>query len=61
MRQIETEGEDDGEDNDHLNPAELDGEGLVLAADNDHAPGLALLPLDSDVDHFLRHPGGSVV
>ena len=56
VRKIQNRHESD--DNGHLDPAELDGEGLVLAADNDHAPGLALLPLDSHIDHFLWHPDG---
>ena len=41
-----------------LDPAQLDSESLVLSSHNDHPPGLPLLPLDGDVDHFLRHPGG---
>ena len=41
-----------------LDPAQLDGESLVLPSHDDHAPGLVLLPLDGDVDHFLRHLGG---
>ena len=41
-----------------LDPAELDGESLVLPSHDHHPPGLPLLPLDSHVDHLLRHVGG---
>jgi len=39
-----------------LDAAELDGEGLVLAADDDEAPGLAAGPLQVGGDHTLGHP-----
>jgi len=38
-----------------LDPAQLDGEGLVLAAHDDEAPGLALGPLQGHTYHLFGH------
>lgn len=42
-----------------LDPAQLDGEGLVLAAHDDEAPGLAGLAVQPGVDHLLGHAEGA--